>query len=146
MNNVAVDSRVVIEIGRMTDCCVAPSVTRRFAMAAGMDVRRSWELGIVAGELASNIVKHCGASGSIELRHLGSLIELIADDRGPGLADPARLLCAGQMRLQAGRGLVGLGCGGSSLVRLLDAVSVLNRDGGGLRVHGVKRFDGKVGL
>lgn len=122
----------------MTDCAVAGALARRFAESAGLDGRRSAEVAIAAGELASNIVKHGGARGRIALRKTRNALHVVALDSGPGLSDAAAP--EGVWRLGANSALVGLGEGLAAVARLLDAVKRRNRRCGGLLVHGVKHF------
>ena len=125
----------------MTDCVVVRSMARRFAMDVGFDELRAAEVAIVAGELASNIVKHGGASGRLTLRRTPRALHVIAIDRGPGLTNPETLRAAeGMIRLDARQGLVGLGHGWGAVHRLMDRVKSARRRGGGLLVHGLKRF------
>lgn len=135
----------MIDITTMVDCVVARSLAQRVAREAGFDARRACEVGIVAGELASNIVKHAFGSGRLSLRVGRGGLHLVARDRGPGMKEPGSLLEDRAARLIPGRGLVGLGCGGGALARLLDSVKITNRAQGGLRVHGLKRFGGRLG-
>lgn len=64
--------------------------TRRSAVSAGFDSARVSMLGTVASELVRNILKYAG-SGDLIVRVLQKDgrrgLELVASDRGPGIAD-----------------------------------------------------------
>jgi anti-sigma regulatory factor (Ser/Thr protein kinase) len=67
-------------------------VAREFARKAGGDEEQLGRIAIVATEMATNIVKHAGgAAGMIVVDNFsdaqGSGIELLAIDKGPGMAD-----------------------------------------------------------
>ncbi|MBF0307244.1 MAG: ATP-binding protein, partial [Alphaproteobacteria bacterium] len=69
---------------------------RRDAMGLAREIGLKTEdierVGIVATEIASNIVKFGGAEGSVLIGgdHEAAAVELIGLDRGPGIADPER--------------------------------------------------------
>ncbi len=126
---------VELRIDRPTDVATtganAMHAARRLGFAS-LDARR---IGIAAAELASNILNHGGGEGSVGLwLHDGDLI-IEALDRGPGVPDP-RMIFDGRAQREArgDHGGHGLGEGGASVRRLMDAVDATHREGGGLRV------------
>jgi len=68
------------------------------AEAAGFSARDVHRAGLVATELATNLVKHA-IGGEVLVRRAstqpGADVEIIAIDRGPGIGDPARALSDG---------------------------------------------------
>lgn len=73
----------------------ARRIATRAAQSAGLDDSDAGRAAIVASELATNVVLHA-ANGEMLIRglddQLGKGIELIAIDRGPGMADVARCM------------------------------------------------------
>lgn len=118
---------VAIAITKMVDSHVASSIARRFGTEAGLDRRRAGELAVVVSELATNIVKHGGGRGRIELSRSPSGVHVrsIDDGRRPEHG--------------AYRGRPGLGCGGGAVRRLMDWVEESPRSEGGLEVCALKR-------
>jgi anti-sigma regulatory factor (Ser/Thr protein kinase) len=76
----------------------AVAEARRRAVAAatalGFDDVRAGQLAIVATELGTNLLKH-GGGGRLLVGNGGERIELLALDRGPGMADVAACLADG---------------------------------------------------
>jgi anti-sigma regulatory factor (Ser/Thr protein kinase) len=65
---------------------------RAAAAAAGLPEEDGWRAELVATELGTNLVKHA-RSGEVLVRAIGGVsaqVELIAVDKGPGIADLAR--------------------------------------------------------
>lgn len=118
---------VVVAIAKMTDSVVASAIARRYAFRAGLDRRRAGEVAVVVSELATNIVKHGGGVGRIELSRSPEGVRVRSVDGGP---DPAATLLPGRR---------GLGCGGGAVRRLMDEVQVSQRTEGGLEVCALKR-------
>jgi len=58
------------------------------AIATGLDAELQGRLALVVNELASNLVKH-GNGGQLLVRALGASVEVLAIDRGGGMADVA---------------------------------------------------------
>lgn len=79
--------------------------------AHGLDTEAGDRLGIVVTEMAGNIARHAG-SGQIILRPVGEhstgCIEVLALDKGPGIADMTRAMRtpAGGVRLDTGLGSI----------------------------------------
>lgn len=128
-----------IHIRELTDSVVARSMTTRYGIAAGLAPKAVSELAIAVSELATNVVKHA-PGGVVQLRRTRIGVHLVVDDRGPGLLDPESLFRQRTTLQEPGEWRHGLGYGGNALTRMLDQVRAENRPGGGLRVHGVKRF------
>ena len=68
---------------------------QRLAQASGFDETAVGRVGIVASELATNLVRH-GGGGELLLQSLAAQgdvqVELLAIDQGPGMADVRRCL------------------------------------------------------
>lgn len=58
------------------------------ASALGVGPRHGDDLLIIAGELASNAIRHGGGRGRLRLWRTGDTIHCRVSDSGPGLADP----------------------------------------------------------
>jgi anti-sigma regulatory factor (Ser/Thr protein kinase) len=97
--------RVVVADQSQTSA--ARYVARDAAARAGFDDEDSYRAGLVATELATNLVKHA-TGGEILVRGLGDAqIEVVAIDRGPGMDDLARSQADGHST--AGTSGTGLG-------------------------------------
>ena len=95
---------------------------RRSAAAAGFDPARVSMLGTVASELVRNILKFAG-SGELVIRQLHKEdgargLELVAIDRGPGIADVQKAL----MDNVSTAGTLGLGLPGAK--RMMDEMQI----------------------
>lgn len=109
----------------------ARRVASEFARRAGGNEAQSGRIALVATEMATNIIKHAGgASGMIVIDRfsdaLGSGIELLAIDKGPGIADVGASLVDGYST--AGSSGTGLG----AISRQADRFSVYSRSSLGL--------------
>jgi anti-sigma regulatory factor (Ser/Thr protein kinase) len=103
------------------------STTRILADRAGFQETDSYRAGIVATELATNLVKH-SSGGEVLVRAVASSVpevELIAIDAGPGIADVAGALADGQST--AGSNGTGLG----AIRRLSDDFDIYSAMGRG---------------
>lgn len=130
-----------------SDVRVAASVAMDRCLRAGFPARACREVGIVAAELASNVVRHAG-SGVLEVDVSSKEALLIAIDKGPGIPDVQAAL---QDRYSRGRHLDGmekdrtsLGCGLGAVLRLMDKVDIETPPGGGTLVRAVKRLAPKA--
>jgi anti-sigma regulatory factor (Ser/Thr protein kinase) len=97
---------------QVVDQSHVPVTRQQVRLAAerlGFDETDAHRVGLVATELASNLVKHTVTGGQILLRAIGGArpeIELIAIDRGPGIQDLTRSLVDGHSTAgSAGTGL-----------------------------------------
>lgn len=111
------------------------SVVRRTAMVlaqtAGLDEQRSSRLGLVATEMATNLLKHASGGEIIVDRFADSSgvgVELLALDKGAGITDIGRALEDGFST--AGSPGTGLG----AIRRQSDQFGVFSRPGGGTAV------------
>lgn len=103
-------------------------MAREFARKAGGDEERLGRIAIVATEMATNIVKHAGgAGGMIVVDNFsdaqGSGVELLAIDKGPGMADIGISLADGHST--AGSAGTGLG----AISRQADHFAAYSRSG-----------------
>jgi anti-sigma regulatory factor (Ser/Thr protein kinase) len=101
---------------------------RELALRAGLDETDAHRVGLVATELATNLVKHARNGGEL-LMHVSDRspveIELIALDRGPGIRDVALALSDGHST--AGSSGTGLG----AIRRMSEDFDICSiRDGG----------------
>jgi serine/threonine-protein kinase RsbT len=133
----------VLAVASLVDAIVVASTCYRVCQEAGFTKRFATEIAIVTQELATNIVKHGGGRGTIELRTTAEQIELTALDDGPGIESIEWLVRDGVSR---GRQAVpgtragGLGCGGGAIARLSDSLKVEARPTGGARIVATKRI------
>jgi len=109
----------------------ARQAARKAAERAGLGETDAHRVGIVATELATNLVKHAGQGGSLLLvARSGPApeVELLALDRGPGMADVARSLADGYSTA----GSTGSGLG--AVRRLADEFDIYSQPGKGTAV------------
>ena len=124
------------------DVVVARSVALRFARRCGLSEVRAQEVAIIAGELASNLVRHA-SKGVLELEWEHGTIVVRSLDRGSAgiepdalLAQPGEVPCAVDER-GAPRG--GLGCGLGAVRRLSDELGARRREDGCLEITARRR-------
>jgi anti-sigma regulatory factor (Ser/Thr protein kinase) len=100
----------VVRVTESSQPSAARYLAREFADRAGFGEEDSYRAGLVATELATNLVKHA-RGGEILVREIGSgapgEIEILAVDRGPGIGNLARALEDG--RSTTGTSGTGLG-------------------------------------
>lgn len=96
----------------------ARRMARARAAQAGLAEHRVEEVAIVASELASNLVQHADG-GWFVVQRLGGAVDLLALDRGPGMADPERCFADGFSTA----GTAGIGMGA---IRRLSSVQALD--------------------
>lgn len=106
---------------------------RQLAERLGFGRAAAYHIATSASELASNLLIHAGG-GLLRARALLAPqgLELIAEDRGPGIPDLELALREGYST--AG----GLGCGLPGVRRLMDEFSIESRPGRGTRVQAIK--------
>lgn len=83
-----------ISIRQPSDAGDARRQAGRAAESARLDVERTGRVAIIAAEMTTNLLKHTGSGGEILINSLNppsgtGVVELIAIDRGPGLARTA---------------------------------------------------------
>lgn len=128
-----------MDVRLRSDAAVAAALGRRFARQMGLSAPSSAEVAVVVSELATNLVRHAGSGGTVELWCEDGWLFIRSRDRGPGMADPSRLFMGREGRPGPLPG-ESLGEGGAAVMRLTDGVHVSNRDGGGLEVVARKRL------
>gem|GEM_PF-2377403 len=134
------ESRLSVVVRHPVDAVVAASLGRRFARDAGLSAASSAEVAVVVSELATNLVRHTRAGGTVEVwREDDAWLCIRALDRGPGMSEPERLFLGREGRPGPLPG-ESLGEGGAAVRRLTDEVRVSNRVGGGLEVFARKRL------
>jgi anti-sigma regulatory factor (Ser/Thr protein kinase) len=89
-----------IAVTERSQVSAARAAARELAAASGLDETDAHRAGLVATELATNLVKHAHAGGELLLRVVASAsaggeLELLAVDRGPGIVDVGRSLADG---------------------------------------------------
>ena len=126
---------VICPIGREVDVYVAIGRGREMATALGFDDIDRTRIEIVILELTRNILAHADKG---EL-HLDTLEEndrrgmiVMAQDRGPGIADIALAMCDGYSTSQT------LGAGLPGVRRLMDDFAITSEVGAGTTVRSVK--------
>ncbi|MEU9984739.1 ATP-binding protein [Streptomyces sp. NPDC050856] len=108
---------------------LAASAARRTAEAQGLSGALPDRAAVLASELASNVAKHA-QSGSVYIQPLPlrAGVEVLAVDRGPGMADPERCLADGYSTSSS------LGSGLGAVRRISDEFTLRTRPGTGTLV------------
>ena len=106
----------------------ARRLVRSFCLEAGLSRHKAEELVVAASELATNVVRHSGASGTIRCR-LAKVdgrrcIEIECVDQGSGISDLAEAMREGFSSIKGS-----LGGGLSSARELVDEFSVESEPG-----------------
>ena len=119
-------------IDESTSIGVARRYAARLADAMGFDETAAGELAIVLTEAATNILRHAG-SGELLVRplrgHRGNGIEILALDRGPGIADVGQSMRDGISTA----GTAGSGLG--AMQRLAAEFSIYTTPGKGVALY-----------
>lgn len=121
------DLQVPLEIHEESQVGQARRRAQSMAVNAGLSEDESNKASIIASEAATNIVKH-GSGGEVLLRELHSGIEVIAVDKGRGMADVSRCLSDGYST----SGTAGTGLG--AIRRLSSVFDIYSRPSGGTAV------------
>ena len=136
------------KISADVDAATGAARAFRFARQLGFAPTAAAAFAVAVSELIANAVRHAGRGG-VTLRALGAPrpgIEVVVEDRGPGIADLGAAMSDGW---SAGRRLApdvphdprcGRGVGLGAVQRLADELEIRNRPGGGLRAVARKRL------
>jgi len=135
-------SHMVLAVVDRSQVASARQAVHAMAARAGFNETDTHRAGIVATELASNLVKHAEQGGQLLVRASRGTqpadgeVEIFALDRGPGMADVARSLVDGYST--AGSQGAGLG----AVRRLADAFDIYSQNGKGTAVLARLRPEG----
>ena len=123
-----------LQIGSTADAAVASLVAREFAGKAGLPAASGAALATAVSELTTNILKYAGRGWATfrVLEAAPSGVEVVVEDRGPGIAD---LASAMRDHVSTG-GTLGLGLPGTK--RLVDDFEIRSQAGNGTWVRIVK--------
>lgn len=133
----------VIAVTESSQTMAARMMARQLAADIGFDDTDAHRAGLVATEMATNLVKHVPEGGEILIRRVGlndPELEILAIDRGPGIADLSASFADGHST--AGSSGTGLG----AIRRLSDEFDVFSKRPGGtvlfsrLRARTVRRL------
>ncbi|TXN61372.1 anti-sigma regulatory factor [Methylobacterium sp. WL18] len=123
---------VTVRVTSEIDAAEARQEARRLALRHGFTTVRAHGLATAVSELAMNLVLHTDRGGLIRLTAQdatgAAVIELVAEDDGPGIRDLALAMEDGYST----RG--GLGCGLPGTRRLVDAFAITSQVGEGTRI------------
>ena len=138
-----------ISVSAQIDSLACGQAAIAMAMTLGFDRRCANEIAIAVSELVTNSVKY-GGGGTLTLRSLAQPapgIEIVVEDRGPGIPDQeaafedgfseGRVLTPDDRLL----GKKDLGCGLGAVRRLMHTVAISNNPEGGTAVV-ARRFVG----
>jgi anti-sigma regulatory factor (Ser/Thr protein kinase) len=121
-----------IAVSESSQPSAARFLTREIAEAAGLGPDDSYRAGLVATELGTNLVKHA-KDGEMLVRPISGSprgeVEIIAIDRGPGMADVSRSMTDGHST----SGTSGTGLG--AIRRLADDFDIYSEPGRGSIVY-----------
>lgn len=99
------------------------------ASSLGFDETHAAKAAIVASELATNLIKHTKAGGSLILQSIpggeGNGLEIISVDQGAGMSDPQKCISDGYSTSDT------MGTGLGAVRRLSDEFNLYSRAGGG---------------
>jgi serine/threonine-protein kinase RsbT len=128
-----VPGTLAIAVVGESDIAEAARQARTMALVVGFAKVPAHYIATAASELAANLWIHAGG-GVLEVRSLAARpgLELVATDRGPGIADVALAMREGYST--AG----GLGCGLSGVQRLMDELEIDTQPGRGTVVQARK--------
>ncbi len=112
----------------------------KLAEAAGFSKQASWSIGTALSELVTNSIKFA-QGGSFTLRVIKEGFEIKVEDDGPGIENIEEAIVDGFSEgrlLDIGERGRGLGSGLGAVYRLMDEVTIENKESGGLSVRAVK--------
>jgi serine/threonine-protein kinase RsbT len=125
-------ARVRVDVGHEFDVARVIGAVQHLCAAHGLPPVFAAHVATAASELANNLWMHADRGGHVSLEILArgteAGVELVAEDDGPGIADPALALVEGY---STGGGL---GCGLPGVQRLMDQFTIDSRLGCGTRV------------
>gem|GEM_PF-3095637 len=104
------------------------------AVSTGLDAELQGRLALVVNELASNLVKH-GGGGQLLVRAVEGAVEVLALDRGDGMANVAECFRDGYSTM----GSPGTGLG--AVQRLASLVDVYTMRPGGTTIAGIAALE-----
>lgn len=112
---------------------------RQLAEALGFSRTAAYQVAIAVSELATNLLVHAGG-GLVQVNPIPHALphgeplglELLAEDRGPGIFDLSLALTEGYST----RGT--LGCGLPGVERLMDDLAIRSEPGNGTQIRAVK--------
>jgi anti-sigma regulatory factor (Ser/Thr protein kinase) len=116
-----------VRIGDESGVGAARREAAQLARAVGLDEGAAGRLAIVVSELGKNVWRHA-RGGEVLLRALDRGVELLALDKGPGMADVGRAMGDGYST----RGTAGTGLG--AVQRQSQALDIYSAAGGGTAV------------
>ena len=128
-----------IRVRSSADVAVVVTRARRVALEMGFSEEAAVSVATAASELATNVLAHAGGGVldlQIENDSKGPCFCVLAEDRGPGIADVAKALQPGYST--AG----GLGLGLPGVQRLMDELTFSPMPGAGIRVQARKYLHG----
>jgi len=137
VNNMAIlpDSSVHFRIQDALDVLKARREGMQIASAIGFSHADSTKIAVVISELGRNIVNYAGTGTITVLTRAdvkGKCIKIIADDKGPGIADLDYVIQGGNST----SGGLGLGLSGSK--RMMDEFHIRTADGSGTTITTTK--------
>ena len=121
------DLQVPLEIREESHVGQVRRRAHQMAINAGLTEHQANESAIIASEAATNLAKH-GSGGEVLIRELTSGIEILAVDKGRGMADVTRCLSDGYSTT----GTAGTGLG--AIKRLASEFDIYSRPSGGTAV------------
>ncbi|QGP90871.1 Serine/threonine-protein kinase RsbT [Neomoorella glycerini] len=137
-NSPAEEYDVFIRIAREEDIAVARQMAKQLAQEAGFSLADITKIATAVSELARNIYRYAG-QGRIMIKKLlnereGPYLEVIASDRGPGIAEIELVMTKGYTTYERS-----LGIGLSGVKRLMDSFAIYSEVGKGTVVIAGKR-------
>ena len=143
-------AHIELAVDASTNPAYVQARVRAFVRAHGGGVRDEWCVAIAASEAATNIGKFA-TRGALRLSvddGAPSVVELLAEDDGPGLDDVDRALRDGISEgvdlstTEPNRKRRGLGAGLGAIARQMDSLTIERRSGGGTRLLARRRMRG----
>lgn len=126
-------------VSQPADVLIVSADARMLAAGVGFSAIEEAEIGLVARELATNILKHA-TTGFITVRAEGARFTIEAVDEGPGIASIEEALADGFSSV----GSLGYGLG--TVNRLMDHVDFVSRTGRGLTVTAYRSLRASAGV